>query len=337
MTGADPDPIRSARFRAERERGWQDLSDLVQRAEARGLHRLSYDESLRLVSLYRQATAALSVARAISMDQALLVYLDALCARAYLVIYAPQESLRGLLSRLIVRGIPQAVRRSGVSLAIGFAALLLGVLIGAVLTARDPSWFYTFVPPELADGRTPEATASYLRQTLFDGTAGADGNDLGAFASFLFSHNTQVAILTFALGIFVAFPSFVLTVYNGAMVGAFLQMFASKGLGYELFGWLSIHGVTELAAFCVACAGGTQLGIAVLMPGERTRREALREAGRDALKLMILAGIMLIAAALIEGFLRQLVQDTEMRLAIGWGIGAAWAAWLMLSGRERRA
>lgn len=334
---ADPDPIRSARFRAERERGWQDLSDLVLRAEAQGLHRLSYDESLRLVSLYRQAMNALSVARAISMDQALLVYLDALCARAYLVIYAPQESVQGLMKKLIVSGIPQAVRRSGVSLAIGFAALLLGVLIGAVLSARDPSWFYTFVPPELADGRTPEATASYLRQSLFDAGGGADHDELGAFASFLFSHNTQVAILTFALGIFIAFPSFVLTVYNGAVLGAFFQMFAAKGLGYELAGWLSIHGVTEMAAFCVACAGGAQLGLAVLMPGDRTRREALRGAGRDAVKLMILAALMLVVAALIEGFLRQLVQSTEMRLVIGWGIGACWLAWLMLSGRERRA
>lgn len=335
-TATDPDPIRSARFRAEREKGWLTLSDLVRRAEAQGLHRLTYDEALQLVSLYRQAMNALSVARAISMDQALLVYLDALCARAYLVIYAPQQSLRGLFVRLIVQGIPQAVRRSAVSLAIGFVALALGAVIGAVLTARDPSWFYTFVAPELADGRTPEATAAYLRQTLFDG-GGHDSDDLGGFASFLFSHNTQIAILVFALGIFVALPSFALTVYNGAMLGAFFQTFASKGLGYELFGWLSIHGVTELAAICVACAGGAQLGLAVLMPGDRTRREALRETGRDAIKLMILAAFMLVVAALIEGFLRQLVQDTEWRLAIGWGVGAAWLAWLTLSGREVRA
>jgi uncharacterized membrane protein SpoIIM required for sporulation len=110
-------------------------------------------------------------------------------------------------------------------------------------------------------------------------------------------------------------------------------MFAEAGLGYGLFGWLSIHGVTELSAICVACAGGAQLGLAVLLPGNTSRREALRLAGKDAVKLMILAGLMLIAAAIIEGFFRQLVQDTEMRLFIGWGIGALWLAWLMLAGR----
>jgi uncharacterized membrane protein SpoIIM required for sporulation len=331
----DPDPIRSARFRAEREKGWLALEGLLQRAEAQGLHRLSYDEATALVGLYRQAMNSLSVARAISMDQALAVYLDALCARAYLVIYAPQESLRGLFTRLITTGIPRAVRRSGASLLIGFVAMLLGMVMGAVLYARDPSWFYTFVPPDLSDGRTPEATASYLRSTLFDTARHSSHDELGAFASFLFSHNTQIAILTFALGICVALPSFVLTFYNGAVLGAFWQMYAEKGLGYELLGWLSIHGVTEMSAICIACAGGAQLGLAVLLPGDGSRADALRERGRDAVKLMILAGLMLIVAALIEGFLRQMVQGTALRLVLGWGIGLAWLAWLTLAGRGR--
>ena len=95
--------------------------------------------------------------------------------------------------------------------------------------------------------------------------------------------------------------------------------------------------VTEIAAICVACAGGAQLGLAVLLPGDVSRREALRLRGRDAVKLMILAALMLICAAILEGFFRQLVQSTELRLTIGWGLGALWVAWLTLSGREARA
>ena len=330
------DQIRSARFRTEREAGWKRLDALVLLAENKGLQRLGYDEAQELASLYRQAMNALSVARAISMDRALLSYLDALCARAYLVVYAPHESLRGLFTRLITHGIPQAVRRSGTALLIGFVALLLGVFLGAALYDLDKSWFYTCVPGELASGRTPEARTDYLRSTLFDGAQGSH-DELGGFATFLFSHNTQVAILTFALGIFVTLPSFVLTFYNGLILGAFWKVFAEKGLAYEITGWLSIHGVTEMAAFCIACAGGAQLGLAVLLPGAVSRSEALRQRGRDAVKLMILAGFMLISAAILEGFFRQTVQSTEARLAIGWGIGLAWVLWLTLSGREAQA
>ena len=329
---APAEQIRSARFRAEREAGWKRLDELVRRAEKRGAKSLGYEEALELAGLYRQAMNALSVARAISMDKALLTYLDALCARAYLVVYAPQESLGGLFTRLMARGIPQAVRRSGWPLLIGFLAMALGGLLGAVLYDLDRSWFYTFVPGSLADGRTPEASAEYLRATLFDGGGGHD--DLSTFATFLFSHNTQVAILTFSLGVFFTLPSFLLTFYNGLLLGAFWRMFDEKGLGYDLTGWLSIHGVTELAAICIACAGGAQLGLAMLLPGDLTRREALRRRGRDAVKLMLLAALMLVAAAVLEGFFRQTVQTTEVRLAIGWGIGALWAAWLLLAGRE---
>jgi uncharacterized membrane protein SpoIIM required for sporulation len=92
-------------------------------------------------------------------------------------------------------------------------------------------------------------------------------------------------------------------------------MFAVKGLGYDVLAWLSIHGVTELAAICIACAGGARLGLAVLLPGQCTRRDALREQAHDAVKLVILAALMLVAAAFIEGFLRQLVQDPKLLLA----------------------
>ena len=332
---AAPDLLRSARFRKEREASWQLLDRLVVKTERYGAKNLSYDEARDMATCYRQAMNSLSVARDISLDRALLIYLEQLCARAYLVVYAPQQSLRGLVSRLITHGIPQAVRRSSVSLLIGFLALLIGVFAGYHLYQADNSWYYTFVPGDLSDGRTPDASAEYLRSTIY-GDEGGDSDELGAFASFLFSHNTQVAILTFTVGIFLAVPSFLLTFYNGLVLGAFYAMFASKGLGFDLFAWLSIHGVTEMSAICFACAGGARLGLCVLMPGEMSRRDALRHHGGDAVKLVILAGFMLIFAAFIEGFLRQLIQNPVLRLTIGWSLGVLWLAWLAFSGRKVR-
>jgi uncharacterized membrane protein SpoIIM required for sporulation len=106
-------------------------------------------------------------------------------------------------------------------------------------------------------------------------------------------------------------------------------------LGWDLFGWLSIHGVTELSAICIACGGGIQLGTAVLFPGQNTRAEALRHAGKDAAKLAIVAALMLVAAAFLEGFGRQLIQDVNSRLIIGWSIGFLWLAWFFLGGKAK--
>ncbi len=327
------DLIRSARFRSEREDSWKRLETLLARVEKSGTKTLSYSEARDLASLYRQAMNSLSVARSISMDKALMKYLEALCARAYLVVYAPQESAVGVVQKLFVSGIPQAFRRSLLPLLIGFGAMIIGCLVGVLLYQQDPSWYFTFVPPELAAGRSPGASVSYLRDSLYD-TGGRDGDTMGTFASFLFSHNTRIAIFIFALGVFAALPSFALTFYNGVLLGAFVALYAEAGLLLDVFAWLSIHGVTELSAICVACAGGAKLGLAVLNPGNLTRRAALKEAGRDAVKLAILAGLMLIVAAFVEGFLRQMVQTIWLRLTIGWGLGLVWLAWLLLSGRK---
>lgn len=324
--------LRSVRFRNEREPGWKRLEELVAQVERKGMRRLSFDEARELTSTYRQTINSLSVAREISLDQALLEYLENLAARAYLLIYAPQASIGSLIVRLFVSGIPQAFRRSVPVLTIGFGLMIIGALIGYALVMQDDTWFYTFVPGELADGRGPGASRAALESTIF-GEETLHRNSLAAFTAYLISHNTQVAILCFALGVFWTLPTAFLTFYNGTVVGAFFAVFVEKGLGYEVFGWLSIHGVTEISAICVAAAGGAQLGLAMLLPGEMTRKDALRIRGRDATKLLILAAVMLMAAGILEGFLRQTVQSTELRLIIGWGAGALWLAWLLLSGR----
>ena len=98
--------------------------------------------------------------------------------------------------------------------------------------------------------------------------------------------------------------------------------------------WLSIHGVTEIGAIIIATAGGYRLGLAVLFPGRRSRRDALRQEGRDAAKLAVMAGTMLVVAALLEGFARQLITSLEARLIIGWTIGALWIAYFLFAGRS---
>lgn len=325
--------IRSARFRAEREQDWVRLEDLVAKAERSGVHALDYTEARDLVSLYRQATTSLAIAREISLDKALLAYLEALAARAYLSVYAPQERLGGMVRRFLTDGGPRAFRRCWPYVGAGFLCMALGALAGYLLYFESPDWYYVFLPPDLAGGRGPDADTAFLREAIY---GREDDAGLGAFATYLFSHNTRIAIFVFGLGVFACLPAVLLTFYNGLILGAFFALHVERGLGWDLGGWLSVHGVTELSAICIACGGGLKLGIAVLFPGQFSRGEAVRRAGRDAVKLAIIAAMMLFVAAILEGFARQLVQDMTTRYLIGWGIGALWLAWIGLGGRARQ-
>ena len=86
---ADPAPsaLRSRRFRDAREGDWRALERLLDRLERGSLRRFTDAELTALPALYRSTLSSLSTARAVSLDQALQDYLEALCTRAYFVIY----------------------------------------------------------------------------------------------------------------------------------------------------------------------------------------------------------------------------------------------------------
>jgi uncharacterized membrane protein SpoIIM required for sporulation len=321
--------LKSSRFRAEREADWRRLESLLARIESGSVARLSPQELLAAPVLYRSALSSLSVARSISLDLGLIEYLEDLCTRAYFVVYGARASLGARIGRFFAHDWPEAVRglwrETLVSLAVG----LVSAVAAFLLTQHDPDWFHTFVPGEMASGRDPAATTEYLRSTLY-----ASGDGLSVFATFLFTHNAQIAIFAFALGFALCLPTAALMAYNGAGLGAFLALFASHDLAFEAVGWLFIHGVTELFAVILAGAAGFSIGWAVAFPGAYTRMEAVRRAGRRAGAAMCGVVVMLFAAGLLEGFGRQLIQADLARCAVAAVTAVVWLGYFYLPRRR---
>ena len=317
--------LKSWRFRAAREADWRRLETLVAKAEAGGAARLRRDELLELPLLYRQALSSLSVARSISLDQSLLAYLESLCARAYFIVYGARVRLPERLGRFFLRDWPAAIRALWRETLVSFVLSAVATIVAYGLVRRDADWFYSFVAPGMASGRDPTASTDTLRDTLYHKGEAAEG--LSTFAAFLFTHNAQIALFAFALGFALCLPTAALMVLNGGMLGAFLALFVSRGLGVEAGGWLMIHGTTELFAVVLAGAAGFSIGWAVAFPGERSRVDAAAAAGRRAATAMAGVVVMLLVAGLLEGFGRQLIEDTAARYAIAVAMLAAWLAY----------
>jgi uncharacterized membrane protein SpoIIM required for sporulation len=324
VTEASSGGLRSQRFRHEREADWARLERLIDRAEKGSATKLTDEEILAVPVLYRSTLSALSVARETSLDLGLIEYLETLSARAYFFVYGSRATLQERLAGFFRREWPAAVRGLWRETLISGGLMLLGAVVAAWLTFHDPDWFYAFVPQELAGDRGPAASTETLRATL-QGTS--DDSGLSVFAAFLFTHNAQVAILAFALGFALCVPSAALVLYNGATLGAFVALFASRGLGVEAGGWLLIHGVTELFAVILAGAAGLHIGWAVAFPGERRRIDAAAEAGRTAATVMGGVVVMLFVAGLLEGFGRQLIGDTLARYGVALATAGVWAAY----------
>jgi uncharacterized membrane protein SpoIIM required for sporulation len=180
------------------------------------------------------------------------------------------------------------------------------------------------VPAGLSEGRDPDASTEALRKVLFESP---DPNSLTFFSSFLFTHNAEIALLSFALGFACCLPTVFLLVSNGFMVGALLAVYTQHGLGGELGGWLLIHGVTELFAITLAGAAGFRIGWTLAFPGSASRLDALALNGRVAATTMIGVVLMLAIAGLLEGFARQLITSTSVRYAVAAATAIGWATY----------
>jgi len=316
--------LRSDRFRLERESEWTRLDYILTRMEKGRLKSLSDEDLLALPALYRTAASSLSVARETSLDAATLAYLEQLVQRGWFQVYGPRQGFFSWLRSFLLGGWSRAVRAIWLDICITLFVCVPATVVGWLLCAQDPEWFYRLAPSSPGDTRVPGASREQLLETVKveNDTAG-----LSSFAAQLFSNNAGVSILAFALGFAFGLPSMMLMVLNFAMLGAFLWLFASQDLTLEIVAWLSVHGTTELFAILLSGAAGMHIGRSMAFPGNATVLSAMAESGKRGAMVMVGVVIMMFTAALLEAFPRQLVDGEMNRLLIGGTMLLGWIAY----------
>ena len=328
--------MKSVEFRREREADWQELERLIAEAEKRGLQNMSARDLAALPVYYRSALSSLSVARAISLDRNLLLYLENLSNRAFIKVYGVRHRLGEVFLLFLNRRFPAEIRAYRWLILLAAAIFLLGGVSGFVQVMQDPDSYYNLVDAEYAGGRDPAASTEELRGFLYDAEATPWGG-LAHFASFLFTHNSQVGILSFALGFALGLPVFYFMFVNGQILGAMSALYHQHGLLVEFWAWVWPHGVTEITALIFCGGAGLVLARALIFPGRRRRLDSLAAQGRRAGLIVLGSVIMLAMAALIEGLFRQLVHPVPIRLAVVAVTAVLWALYFTRVGRGEAA
>jgi uncharacterized membrane protein SpoIIM required for sporulation len=111
-------------------------------------------------------------------------------------------------------------------------------------------------------------------------------------------------------------------VMNGMGIGAAFALYTNHGVFHLIRDFVIAHSVLELSAICIAAGGGFLLGLALLLPGARTRREALVINGRRAIRLITASTLMLLAAGTIEGLISP---RTDIPFGVKAGVAASTA------------
>jgi len=300
---------------------WEQLEMLVQRYRKSKRSMLPEDLK-RLDTLYRQTTIHLSQVATHSTDKRLEEYLNSLVSSAHGLIYLPpRRSILSGVALFLREGFARAVVRNWKFRLLSATLVALGALLAYYASTQDPLAAYALMPA--GDTRQPGATKEQLLDVLRSGRdMGGGGKFL--FASFLFSHNLKVGILALGTGVLAAVPTVLLMVFNGMILGSFAAIHHQVGITTEFWAWILPHGVTEIGAI-VLCGGcGLMLGKAVISPGIVSRSESLRRAGIEVGAICIGVTLMLIAAAVIESYLRQSHLPSYARLTFAGATALFW-------------
>jgi uncharacterized membrane protein SpoIIM required for sporulation len=290
------------------------LLDRCERLSGRGV---PFDELREVGRLYRRHSARLARLRERNDDPEAVRHLNALCVRAYTFLYTGPAAVRSPRTGTRTAFL-ELVGRTWRVQAMAWLLLITGMLLGGGLAYRDPRALPALLPESMGYSSnlvdrlaaSPSARARFLEREA----APLSRNFL--FGSYLFVHNTQVALLSFATGMLMGIPTMLLQLYNGIVLGAFASIFLRDPRPVTFIAWILPHGIPELTAVTLCAAGGLLLGEAVAAPGRRSRREALRAAVTPALALFVAAIPLLALAAAVESFIRESAIGTLPRLLI---------------------
>ncbi len=282
------------RFVERRKARWERFEQMVRAVRWGGAHALTREELNELGQLYRQVATDLAYARLQGADPPVIDYLNSLLGQAHGVFYrAPRARLRDGILRLFYT-FPAMVRKHWRAVILSMLLTLTGAALSFGLIMSDPAWGARLIDPEWA----PVLEHWKSGKQYQPGQTGLSA----VMSSFYFLNNTRVAMLAFGLGFFLGIPTVYLLWSNGFLLGIFAAEMARVGkLGFFLVS-IYPHGVPEIGAIFLCGGGGLLLGRALLMPGDLTRIDALREAGRDAIWLLGGSIPLILLAAFTEAF-----------------------------------
>jgi len=285
------------------ERGhWADLESLLDKLENDPGFKLSLDQWKHFHYLYERTSADLAKITTFASEPQTRRYLESLVARAYGEIHETRERPHRLAPvHWFVNTFPQTFRRHLRAFWLSVGITIVGSLFGAGAIALDPGAKAVIMPFSHLQG-DPSERVSREERTVDDRLSGAKGT----FSTTLMTHNTQVSILTLALGMTWGVGTIIMLFYNGVILGAVAADYLLAGQTKFLVGWLLPHGSFEIPAILIAGQAGLILGGALIGWGGRTSLGTrLRQVSRDLVTLMFGVAGLLIWAGFVEAFLSQ--------------------------------
>lgn len=286
-------------YSAARKPQWQRLQTLSKTRQ------LSGDEADELARLYHATSRDLSVIRTSGPDPYTISSLSATIALARARLTATEVLPLRSVFEFFVATMPRAlyrVRWWTVGTMVAFIAIAVSYGVA----------FYNSGELQAAAG-SPSQLRHYAESAFTSYYTTYPAPD---FATQVWTNNAWLAAVCVGGGVSGVLPIWVLYA-NATGVGQAGAIMHMHGYLDVFFIHILPHGMLELTAIFVAAGAGLRLFWALVAPGQRTRLQAVGEAGRTLSLVAVALVFVLGISGLIEGFVTGAQMPTWIKMTIG--------------------
>lgn len=320
-------------FIERRSPDWKRFDKLVRRLEQVGQRAADPGDLAEFSRLYRTLSYDLALLNAQAWGRALVEFLNNLVARGHNCLYRAPSAGWLTMWQFLSAGFPRTFRRNIRYFLAAAALFFVPFVLSWVTMQRNPSLAVRVLPAEALENMESMYSRDFDEQ--IKGESFADSR--ATMAGFYVQHNVGIALACFGRGILFGIGTVYTLIENGIILGTVTGYVISRGHGDRFLSFVISHGSFELTAIVVAGGAGLILGHALVHPGRRTRLEALRVRGLEAIQIAGGAAVMLMVAALIEAFWSPAPISADLKYTVGTLLWLLVFAYLTFAGRTRGA
>ena len=310
-------------FIERRKSSWKRLEELVEQAQSvRGLRMLARHEVRELGRSYRRTATDLAIARVESRDQRLVSYLNNLVIKSHGMIYRTEPKGGRAILDFYRHEFPTIFRRTfRYTLAVFLIFLAISVCAFVATWRNDDFADFANAGGVVHEIKAGNKWWERLNKEAPVGAAGIIANNIG------------VGIVVFAMSVFPIAGTLKALMPTALQFGAINALVIKYGWTRTLWEFVAGHAVLEFTAIFIAGGAGLMIGLSLVFPGERTRREALVENAVTAIKLMAGCFPLFFIAGCIEAFISPLPIHYGYRFAVSAATTVALVAYLLKPNR----
>ena len=290
--------MKQSSFEASHSDFWRDFERQLAKFEKTRTRRSAESfERDQFVGNFELVSKHLALAKTRGYSLELVAHLNEIVTRGHFVLHTSQANPLNNIVQFFIAGFAREVRNARYSVLVATLSFVLPALVIGAMIQYNPR----YVTSVLSSGEIQHFERTYAPNQDRIGREQSGASDIAAFGLYVYN-NTQIGLRVFATGVLFCLPSILVLGFNGLFISAVINHLSVIGLGTAVLSFVAGHSALELTAIVLSGAAGITLGYAFIHPGALPRREALRRAGKSAVRIALGAALMFILAAFIEAF-----------------------------------